>query len=219
MHNDVEQARFNMIEQQIRPWEVLDGTVLDLLGQVPREDFVPAQYQGLAFADLEIPLGFGQTMLSPKMEGRILQSLAIQPGDKVLEIGTGSGYLTALLAKLAHEVHSVEIIADLSKTARARLQQQQIHNVSLIVGDGAQGWQGEAPYDVIVFTGALGLPPLQVQQQLKIGGRLFAVIGEAPVMEATMIRRIDQDTFRQDVLFETCLPALDNAPQAERFAF
>lgn len=219
MHNDVEQARFNMIEQQIRPWEVLDGSVLDLLGQVPREDFVPEQYHGLAFADLEIPLGFGQTMLSPKMEGRILQSLAIQPGDKVLEIGTGSGYLTALLAKLAHEVHSVEINAELSKIARARLQLQQIHNVSLIVGDGAQGWQAQAPYDVIVFTGALALPPLLAQQQLNLGGRLFAVIGNAPVMEATMIRRIDQDSFRQDVLFETCLPVLDNAPEAARFAF
>ncbi len=219
MHNDVEQARFNMIEQQIRPWEVLDGTVLDLLGQVPREDFVPPQYHGLAFADLEIPLGFGQTMLSPKMEGRILQSLALQPGDKVLEIGTGSGYLTALLAKLAHEVHSVEINSDLSKIARARLQQQHIHNVSLIVGDGAQGWQAQAPYDVIVYTGGLNLPPLQAQQQLSIGGRLFAVIGHAPVMEATMIRRIDQNSFRQDVLFETCLPVLENAPEAERFAF
>lgn len=218
MHHDVEQARFNMIEQQIRPWEVLDGTVLDLLSRVPREAFVPEQYRGLAFADIEIPIGFGQTMLSPKMEGRILQSLEIKPTDKVLEIGTGSGYFTALLASLAQEVHSVEINAELSHQAHTRLLQQKIHNVTLHVGDGACGWSNNAPYDVIVFTGSLALPPLTAQQ-LNMGGRLFAVIGEAPVMEATLIRRVNEDSFRQDVIFETTLPQLENAPQPEKFSF
>lgn len=218
MHHDVEQARFNMIEQQIRPWEVLDGTVLDLLGQVPREAFVPAQYRGLAFADIEIPLGFDQTMLSPKLEGRILQALEIQPGDKVLEIGTGSGYFTALLASLAGEVHSVEINAELSHQAQARLTEQNIHNVTLHVGDGAQGWPAQGPYDVIVFTGSLALPP-QVTEQLNIGGRLFAVVGEPPVMEAIISRRISADSLRQDVIFETSLAQLENAPQPEKFSF
>ncbi len=218
MHHDVEQARFNMIEQQIRPWEVLDGTVLDLLGRVPREAFVPAQYRGLAFADIEIPLGFDQTMLSPKLEGRILQALEIQPGDKVLEIGTGSGYFSALLASMAGEVHSVEINAELSHQAQARLTEQNIHNVTLHVGDGAQGWPAQGPYDVIVFTGSLALPP-QVTEQLNIGGRLFAVVGEAPVMEAIISRHISADSLRQDVIFETSLAQLENAPQPEKFSF
>ncbi|MCB5185906.1 protein-L-isoaspartate O-methyltransferase [Methylobacillus gramineus] len=219
MHKDVEQARFNMIEQQIRTWEVLDGSVLDLLGKVPREAFVPEQYRGLAFADLEIPIGFGQTMLSPKMEGRILQALDIKPTDKVLEIGTGSGYLTALLAAQAKEVHSIEINAALSQAAQLKLAQQQISNVIFHVGDGTPGWPGNAPYDVIVFTGSLPLLPEQAQQSLNIDGRLFAVIGEAPAMEAIMIRRVNATTFRQDILFETCIPELGNAPQPARFAF
>lgn len=218
MHHDVEQARFNMIEQQIRPWEVLDGTVLDLLSKVPREAFVPDQYRGLAFADIEIPLGANQSMLSPKMEGRILQSLEIKRTDKVLEIGTGSGYLTALLASLAGEVHSVEINAEFSRQAYERLSQQHLNNVTLHIGDGARGWPDNGPYDVIVFTGSLALPPLAAQQ-LNIGGRLFAVIGEPPVMEATLIRRISADSFRQDVIFETSLPRLENAPQPEKFSF
>ncbi|SNR80212.1 protein-L-isoaspartate(D-aspartate) O-methyltransferase [Methylobacillus rhizosphaerae] len=218
MHHDVEQARFNMIEQQIRPWEVLDGTVLDLLSRVPREQFVPDQYRGLAFADIEIPIGAGQTMLSPKMEGRILQALAIQPTDKVLEIGTGSGYFTALLASLAHEVHSIEINAELSRQAHEKLVQQGIQNVTLHVGDGVNTWHGNDTYDVIVFTGSLALPP-EATQHLRMNGRLFAVIGQPPVMEATLIRRINEESFRQDVIFETCLPPLENAPQPQQFAF
>lgn len=219
MQHNVEQARFNMIEQQIRPWEVLDGTVLELLGRVPREDFVHEQYKGLAFADIEIPIGFGQTMLSPKMEGRILQSLAIQPPDKVLEIGTGSGYFTALLASLAREVHTVEINDELRRQAYERLARHHIDNVSLHLGDGANGWEYHSRYDIIVFTGSLALPPTVAARQLNVDGKLFAVIGEAPVMEATLIRRISEDVFRQDVIFETCLPQLDNAPQPEKFSF
>lgn len=217
--NKNETARFNMIEQQIRTWEVLDATVLDLLKQVPREAFVPQQYAGLAFADLEIPIGHGQTMLSPKMEGRILQALEIRKTDKVLEIGTGSGYLTALLAKLAQHVYSVELIQELSQQAQQRLQQQGLKNVTLEVGDAARGWPAHAPYDVIVYTGSLPVAPDGVKQSLAIGGRMFVVTGEAPVMQATMIRRISTDSFKQDVLFETCLPSLSNAPQPERFQF
>ncbi len=214
-----EQARFNMIEQQIRTWEVLDATVLNLLQKLPRENFVAPQYTGLAFADLEIPIGHGQLMLSPKMEGRIIQTLQLKKTDKVLEIGTGSGYLTALLATLANHVYSVELIAELSQNAQKRLSQQNIQNVTLAIGDAVNGWPAHKPYDVIVYTGSLPVAPDSVQQSLKIGGRMFVVVGEAPVMEATMIQRISENTFKRDVLFETCLPALVNAPQPERFHF
>jgi protein-L-isoaspartate(D-aspartate) O-methyltransferase len=214
-----EQARFNMIEQQIRTWEVLDPVVLDLLKKIPRENFIAPQYLGLAFADLEIPIGHGQLMLSPKMEGRIIQALEIKKTDKVLEIGTGSGYLTALLATLAEQVYSVELVAELSQNAQKQLSQHNIQNVTLEIGDAANGWPAHAPYDVIVFTGSLPVAPDSVQQSLTIGGRMFVVVGEAPVMQATMIQRISADTFKRDVLFETCLPALVNAPQPERFQF
>lgn len=213
------QARFNMIEQQIRTWEVLDATVLDLLQKLPRENFVAPQYMGLAFADLEIPIGHGQVMLSPKMEGRIIQALGMKKTDRVLEIGTGSGYLTALLATLAKHVYSVELIAELSQSAQKRLSQLNIQNVTLEIGDAVNGWPAHAPYDVIVYTGSLPVAPDSVQQSLKIGGRMFVVVGEAPVMEATMVQRISDGTFKRDVLFETCLPALVNAPQPERFQF
>lgn len=214
-----EQARFNMIEQQIRTWEVLDATVLDLLKQIPREAFVPAQYSGLAFADLEIPLGYGELMLSPKMEARIVQALDLRSSDKVLEIGTGSGYLTALLAALSHQVVSVEINPALSAQARQRLAAHGIYNASVNVGDGAAGWPALAPYDVIVYGGSLPVAPSAVEQQLNIGGRLFVVVGEAPVMQATMVRRLGEHSFKRDVLFETCLPSLLNAPQPSRFEF
>jgi len=214
-----ETARFNMIEQQIRTWEVLDPTVLDLLKQVPREAFVLPQYAELAFADLEIPIGHGQTMLSPKIEGRILQALEIKKTDKVLEIGTGSGYLTALLAKLAKKVISVDIHSDLSQIAQQRLAQQKIDNVTLETGDAANSWGAHAPYDVIVFTGSLPMPPENMQQSLTVGGRMFIVIGEAPAMEATIIRCVAANSFKRNVLFETCLPVLNNAPQPQRFRF
>jgi len=215
----VQQSRFNMIEQQIRPWDVLDGAVLGLLANVPREAFVPKQYVGLAFADLEIPLGDGQVMLAPKMEGRILQSLEIKKTDKVLEIGTGSGYLTALLAMQAKHVDSVELNAKISKQAAKNIAAQGIENVNLLVADGIQGLPANAPYDVIVFTGSIPLLNTQVERQLAVGGRMFVVVGEAPVMEATLITRISADNFKIDVLFETCLPAIVNAPQAEKFEF
>ena len=214
-----ETARFNMIEQQIRTWDVLDPTVLQLLNEVPREAFVPVAYQGLAFADLEIPIGDGHVMLSPKLEARMLQALSVKKSDRVLHVGTGTGYLTALLAKLAKEVISVDIEPSLSALAATHLQQQQIHNVTLQVGDASQGWSQHAPYDVIVFGASSPVEPNQVRQQLALGGRMLIVLGSAPVMRATLIQRVSEQGFREDILFETCIAALVNAPQAQSFQF
>jgi protein-L-isoaspartate(D-aspartate) O-methyltransferase len=216
---NVSEARFNMIEQQIRTWEVLDPVVLAVLDAVPRENFVAESQAGLAFADVELPIGEGQTMLSPKLEGRILQALHIKNTDKVLLVGTGSGYLTALLATLAQHVHAVEIYPELSNTAQYRLQAQGIHNVTLYVGDAVNGFDVAAPYDVIVFTGSLPLRPVAAEKMLNVGGRLFAVIGDAPMMEATVTQRVSEDSYRHETIFETCLPVLENAPQATKFAF
>ncbi|MDO9282755.1 MAG: protein-L-isoaspartate O-methyltransferase [Methylotenera sp.] len=212
-------ARFNMIEQQIRTWEVLDPVVLELFNTVPRENFVAESQVGLAFADVELPIGEGQTMLSPKVEGRILQAVGVKKTDKVLLVGTGSGYLTALLATLAAHVHAVEIYPALSAIAKNRLDQQNIRNVTLHVADAANGYAAAAPYDVIIFTGSLQLRPTAAEKMLNVGGRLFAVIGALPIMQATLTQRISEDVYRHETLFETCLPALENAPQASRFEF
>ena len=216
-------ARFNMIEQQIRTWEVLDPTVLQLLSDVPREHFVPKEYQGLAFADIEIPLrseiNVGQTMLGPKLEGRMLQALNVQKHQNVLHVGTGSGYFTALLASLAKHVVSLEINADLSTQASKNLVQSQINNVSLIVADGAFGYAQSAPYNVIVYTASSPVEPAGVRQQLSIGGIILIVLGNVPAMQATLIQRISETGFREDVLFETCIPELLNAPQPNHFEF
>lgn len=212
-------ARYNMIEQQIRTWEVLDPKVLQLLNEVPRENFVPEAYQGLAFADIEIPLGFGQTMLSPKLEARILQALDIQKTHDVLHIGTGSGYFAALLARLAKHVISVEINAELSATAAYKISQNNIHNVTLELADGIVGMPSRQPFDVIVFTGSSPVEPPNVRQQLKIGGLMFIVLGQAPVMQATLIQRVSETGFKEDVFFETCIPELENATQARSFEF
>jgi protein-L-isoaspartate(D-aspartate) O-methyltransferase len=212
-------ARFNMIEQQIRTWEVLDPVVLELFNTVPRENFVAESQVGLAFADVELPIGEGQTMLSPKVEGRILQAVGVKKTDKVLLVGTGSGYLTALLATLAAHVHAVEIYPALSAIAKNRLDQQNIRNVTLHVADAANGYAAAAPYDVIIFTGSLQLRPTAVEKLLNVGGRLFTVIGDLPIMQATLTQRISEDVYRHETLFETCLPALKNAPQASRFEF
>jgi protein-L-isoaspartate(D-aspartate) O-methyltransferase len=214
-----ETSRFNMIEQQIRTWDVLDPTVLQLLNDVPREHFVPQAYQGLAFADLEIPIGHGAKMLSPKLEGRIVQAMALQKTDKVLNIGTGTGYLTALLAKLSKHVISIEIEPALKKLAEQNLLSEGIVNVTLEVGDGSHGWVGQAPYDVIVFGGSSPVEPEAVREQLAIGGRMLIVLGEAPVMRATLIQRVSETGFREDILFETCIDALKNAEPAQAFTF
>lgn len=214
-----EQSRFNMIEQQIRTWEVLDPKILQLLHKVPRENFVAAAYQGLAFADIEIPLMHGQSMLSPKLEARILQSLHVKPTDQILHIGTGSGYFTALLAHMAAHVISVDINAELSATAAYKLAQNDIYNVSIELANGINGFNPRKPYDAIVFTGSSPLEPPHVREQLKIGGVMFAVLGTAPAMQATLIERVSETAFREDVLFETCIPELDNATQGDGFEF
>ena len=216
---DVERARFNMVEQQIRTWEVLDQQVLDLLFQVRREEFVPEQYRSLAFVDMEIPLGCGEKMLVPKLEARMLQELAVKPGDRILEVGTGSGYMTALLAKRGAHVTSVEIIPEFSTQAAARLKAHGIANVTPEVGDAARGWSKHAPYDVIVLTGSVPVLADEFQRSLNAGGRMLAVVGEAPVMEARLITCTAGGACNALGLFETCIPALKNAPQPQRFVF
>lgn len=216
---DFEQARFNMVEQQIRTWNVLDQHVLDLLLKMQREDFVPAAYRNLAFVDMEIPLGHGEVMLTPKLEARILQELAIKKTDKVLEVGTGSGYLTALLAREAHYVYSVEILPDLKAQAAEKLKAHGVHNVTLEEGDAAHGWDRHGPYDVIVLTGSVPVLPDTFFASLSRGGRMFAVVGDAPVMEAKLVTCLGEGACRTTDLFETCIPPLRNAPQPRRFTF
>jgi protein-L-isoaspartate(D-aspartate) O-methyltransferase len=214
----MEQARFNMVEQQIRPWDVLDTEVLDLLKKIKREQFVPIDQRALAFMDLDIPLGFGAKMWQPKLEARALQALKLKNGDRVLEVGTGSGYLTALLSNLATHVTSVEIVAELSAQAERNLAAYHIDNVTLAVGDAANGW-GSAQYDAIVLTGSVPLQPTALMRNLKVGGRLFAVIGDAPAMQACLITRKGDDQFESVTLFEISVEALRNAPQPRRFVF
>ena len=219
----VEQARFNMIEQQIRTWEVLDQDVLDLLYVVRREEFVPAAYRELAFSDLEIPLyegaGEGERMMQPKVEARIVQELAVRKYERVLEVGTGSGYLAALLADRAQHVHSVEINPRLKAFAEDNIRRSGAENVTVELGDAAQGWQEHAPYDVIVLTGSTPVLPPSFISQLKTGGRLFTVVGDPPVMEARLITCIGQGSHHTIDLFETCLAPLKNAMQPARFQF
>ena len=205
---DMEQARFNMIEQQIRPWEVLDPEVLGLLAAVKREVFVPEALTLLAFADLELPIGHGQTMLPPKIEARILQEVGVRNTDIVLEVGTGSGHMAALLASKAEYVYSVEIDPVLAETARRNLRHAGVANVSVETGDASQGWSGPSPYDVIVISGSLPELPDVFLQQLKLGGRLAAFIGEAPVMEAQLIIRTADKAFNTINLFETVVAPL-----------
>jgi protein-L-isoaspartate(D-aspartate) O-methyltransferase len=215
---DVEQARFNMVEQQIRTWEVLDQGVLDLLFTVRREDFVPAEFRLLAFADLEIPLGDNEKMWSPKMEARVVQELEVGQGEGVLEIGTGSGYLTALLARRAAHVTSVEINPRLAAEAKAKLARAGIANVDVSVGDGARGW-GRATYDAIVLTGSTPVLPDAFIEQLSPGGRVFAVVGEPPVMLARLVRWVGPGAFARRILFETVIDPLHNAATPPRFEF
>ena len=215
---DVEHARFNMVEQQIRTWEVLDQDVLDLLFRVRREDYVPNAYRDLAFADLEIPLSDGQRMWTPKMEARVLQELELQATDAVLEIGTGSGYFTALLAARGADVTSVEIVPRLHAEAQARLKRGGTANVRVVAGDGARGY-GSAQYDAIVLTGSTALLPEAWLAQLKPGGRLFAVVGDAPVMTARLLRWTAPGAITTEDLFETVIAPLQNAAQPRRFVF
>ena len=216
---NIEQARFNMIEQQIRPWEVLDPVVLDLLFVVKREDFVPAAYRNLAFADMEIPIGSGQVMLAPRVEARLLQELGIKKTDKVLEIGTGSGYMAALLAARAEHVVSVEARPEIAEFARQNLERAGVANVSVEVGNGASGWPARGPYDVIVVSGALPALPDALLKQLRLGGRLAAIVGTAPVMEAQLVTCSAEGVYNSVNLFETVVPALDGAEAKPGFSF
>lgn len=216
---NIEQARFNMVEQQIRPWDVLDQQVLDLLLEVRREEFVPEQYRALAFVDMEIPLGHGEVMLAPKLEARILQELAIKKTDRILEVGTGSGYFTALLAHLGAHVYSVDIIPEFVAGARAKLAAHGISNVTLAEGDAARGWGRQAPYDVIALTGSVPSLAAAFQEDLTPGGRLFAIIGDPPVMEATLITCVSAGVYNSVPVFETCVAPLRNAPHPARFVF
>ena len=212
-----DQARFNMVEQQIRTWEVLDQRILSLVGSTPRERFVPVGYERLAYADTDVPLPDGQCMLCPKLCARILQALQVTRSDLVLEVGTGSGYLTALLADLGRHVVSIEQSKTLHERAQALLAEQGTENVSLYQGDGSRGWPAEAPYDVIVMTGSIEDLDDAPVEQLAPGGRLFAVAGKAPAMEACLVTHTGTSGMTREGLFETVVPCLVGAQRAEEF--
>ncbi len=216
---NMELARFNMIEQQIRPWDVLDDRVLQTLASTPREGFAPEQYRSLAFSDISIPLGHEQAMMAPKVEGRLLQCLDICATDNILEIGTGSGYLTACLAQLGNKVHSVDIIDEFVTSSREKLAQHAIDNVTLDTVDAAQGWDTEKQFNVIAVTGSLPVLHKGFHDSLETGGRMFVISGKPPIMHALLITRISDSEWKQERLFETSVPALIHAQQADIFSF
>ena len=222
--HDLEHARYNMIEQQIRTWEVLDQSVLDLLSVVRREEFVPPEYRALAFTDMEIPLKVdgqdtGERMFAPKMEARFLQELGIKPHEHVLEVGTGSGYMAALLAHKAQHVLTVEIDERIKRFAEANLKRAGIGSVRVDLGDGARGWPMRAPYDVIMISGSLPALPDGLLAQLKIGGRLAVTLGDSPVMSAQIITRVSDSGYDTLRLFETDMMPLRNAWRPSSFRF
>lgn len=216
---NLEQARYNMVEQQIRTWEVLDQEVLDLLMTIKREDFVPPACLKLAYAETEIPLGHGAAMLSPALEAKMLQALQLRKSDKVLEIGTGSGYMAALLGARSDHVYTVEIEPELAAAARVNLERHCADNVTVIEGDGAQGWPSLAPYDAIVLSGSVAEISDALLAQLKVGGRLLAVVGEAPLMQARLVTCVAEGRYQSVNLFETSIPRLRNVPERGKFAF
>jgi len=216
---NIEQARYNMVEQQIRPAEVLDAEVLEVLMTIRREQFVPPERRALAFAETGIPLGHGAAMLPPAIEGKVLQAVQIRKSDKVLEVGTGSGHMAALLGARADRVYSVEIVPELAASARENLRRAAADNVTVEVGDGVCGWPAHAPYDVIVLSGAVPAIPDALPLQLKVGGRLLAFVGEPPLVQARLVTCSAEGCFRTVNLFETGVPPLCNAPQPDRFVF
>lgn len=220
---NIELARNNMVEQQIRPWEVLDQRVLDVIINTPREQFVPEEYKNLAFADIEIPIGHGERMMAPKIEGRMLQALNVKSIDRVLEIGTGTGFMTTCLAKLAAEVVTVDIQAEFSEQAEARLAAMNISNVSYRVGDAAAGWEEDGEFDVIAVTGSLPKMSGALKRKLTIGGRMFVVIGDGSktkaTMEALLVTRVNPRDWAIESLFETELRALKNTVMPANFVF
>ena len=217
--DSLEHARFNMVQQQIRPWEVMDQRVLETLGMLPREAYVPDAYKGLAYADIEIPLAQGQKMMFPRVEGRLLQALDIQKEDKILEIGTGSGYLTACLAHLGGQVISLDIRQEFIESAKAALGNQGYDNVELRCADALAGNIAGGPFDVIAVTGSLPEVPEAWKKLLSNGGRMFAVCDDAPTMEATLITRTGENSWRNEGMFETELLLLENIPARDRFVF
>ncbi|WP_322991718.1 protein-L-isoaspartate O-methyltransferase [Limnohabitans sp.] len=218
---DMNQARFNMIEQQIRPWEVLDPEVLALLSTVRREDFVPLAHQALAFVDMEIPLGSApnQVMLAPRVQARLLQDLAVQPTDKALDVGTGSGFMAALLAHQAASVLSLEIDAGLAKQAQANLQKAGVTNVTVRQADGSQGANTDGPFDVIVLNGSVAEVPATLLQQLTLGGRLVAIVGQEPMMRATVITRNTETTWTTTEPWDCNAPRLSGFAEPSHFKF
>ncbi|MEF8793607.1 protein-L-isoaspartate O-methyltransferase [Thiohalorhabdus sp.] len=218
---DFEQARRNMIESQIRTWEVLDDRILQALDRVPRHEFVPADAIDWAYIDYQVPLGIGEYMLSPTVEARLIQALRLEPDDKVLEVGTGSGYVTALLAKLAGEVWSVDVTPGFKVEAEQRLARMGYDNVRVEVGDGSHGWERQAPYDAILVTGAMPELPEAFKEQLNEGGRLVCILdGQPPVQEAMRITRLGADAFREDSLFEVeAVPHLRGVEKKKEFVF
>ena len=217
--NALEQARFNMVEQQIRPWQVLDPAVLHTLQHIARELFVPAAYQALAYTDTEIPLGHGQAMVAPRIDARLMHDVALKPTDKVLEIGTGSGYLTALLADRSQHVVSLEINPELHTKARTNLQSAGISNVDLRMADGSAGASDAGPFDAIVLGGSVYEVPQALLDQLKVGGRLIAIVGEEPVMQATLYTRTSASAWDHKALWDTTAPRLLGFKQPSRFTF
>jgi len=216
---DPERARMNMVEQQIRTWDVLDQDVLDLLYVVPREEFVPQQHRALAFSDMQLPLGEGERMWEPKLEARALQELDVRRSDRVLEVGTGSGYFTALLAHRAAHVFSVELKPALAAFGRHNLERHGTENVTLEIGDAARGWPQHAPYQVIVLTGSTPVLARAFYEELEVGGRLFAIVGEPPVMSARLVTCTAPGAYHSVDLFETLVAPLVNAEQRPRFRF
>lgn len=216
---DFERARFNMVEQQVRPWEVLDQSVLESMMTVKREEFVPDAYRSLAFSEAEIPIGGGQVMLSPVLEGKVLQAAQVKKTDTVLEIGAGSGYFAALLAARADWVRSIEIAPELASLASRNLHNAGVENVIVEEGDGAEGWAERGPYDVIVVSGGMPMLPQAFKSQLKVGGRLVAFIGEAPIMVARLVTCVSEGKYETVDLFENVVPMLRNARRADGFRF
>jgi protein-L-isoaspartate(D-aspartate) O-methyltransferase len=219
MNMNFDRARFNMVEQQVRPWEVLDSRVLEVMETIHREDFVPVKYRKLAFADMSIPLAGGQVMMKPTVEGRMLQAVNIGHDDTVLEIGTGSGFITACLASLAKRVVSVEIADELHQAARIRLEENKVDNIELFLGDVMSGWQPEQAHDVVVVTGSVPVVPEQFRGWVNPGGRMFVICGDSPAMDARLLTRLDVTEWREESLFETDLPRLVNAEEAPQFVF
>jgi protein-L-isoaspartate(D-aspartate) O-methyltransferase len=219
MAMNFDQARLNMVENQVRPWEVLDGRVLDVIAKIHREDFVAAAHRQLAFADLCLPLGHDEVMMKPVVEGRVLQALDLKPTDRVLEIGTGSGFLTACLASLAAHVTSVDVHADFTAAATKRLQNAGIHNVSLATGEAVEAWQPDELFDALVVTGAVSSIPPRWLSWLKTDARALVIRGQSPVQHATLLTHEGAGRYREETLFETDLPYLTHAEPLKRFVF